>query len=58
MSFVNIRKFFCFFSFDFRQNFDVRTFTQHFFAKKCTLSSPDNNFEKSFSRSFTIAFTL
>ena len=26
MPFVNCRKFFCFFSFDFRQNFDVRTF--------------------------------
>ncbi len=26
MPFVNFRTFFCFFSFDFRQNFDVRTF--------------------------------
>ncbi len=34
-----------------------RTFT-HFFAEKCTLPLPDNNFEKSFSRSFTIAFTF
>ncbi len=32
-----------------------RAFTQHFVAEKCTLSLPDNNFEKSFSCSFTIA---
>ncbi len=30
MPFVNFRKIFCFFSFDFRQNFDVRTFPQIF----------------------------
>jgi hypothetical protein len=31
-----------------------RTFTQHFIAKKCTLPLPDNNFEKSFSRSLLL----
>jgi hypothetical protein len=30
------------------------TFTQHFFAEKCTLLLPDNNFEKSFSRSLLL----
>jgi len=30
------------------------TFTQHFFAEKCTLPLADNNFEKSFFRSLLL----
>jgi hypothetical protein len=30
------------------------TFTQHFFAEKCTLPLPDNNFENSFSVSLLL----
>ncbi len=35
-----------------------RTFTQHFFADKCTPPLLDNNFKNSFFPLFTIAFTL
>ena len=35
-----------------------RTFTQHFFAEKCTLPLPDNNFENSFSHSLPLHLPL
>jgi hypothetical protein len=45
-------------SFVFTLGMTFRTFTQHFFAEKCSLPLPDSNFFEILFPLFNVAFTL